>query len=649
MQPLWRPSEARIAAANLTRFTQFVNERYAVGAGDYAALWQWSIAERERFWSAVWDFGQIKASERGERVLVDGDRMPGARWFPEARLNFAENLLRRRDDAEAIVFWNESGRQSSLTYAELFEQTAHVSAALKQWGVQPGDRIAALLPNIPEAIVVMLAAASLGAIFSSCSPDFGVAGAVDRFGQIAPRVLFVADGYLYGGKSFSSLDKATAIRAAVPSIETCVLIPYLDRNATPPASPGWTSWHDVVATPARELTFAQLPFDHPLYILYSSGTTGVPKCIVHGAGGTLLQHVKEHVLHTDLRRDDRLFYFTTTGWMMWNWLVSALASEATVVLFDGSPFAPTERVLWDLAEQERVTVFGTSAKYLAALEKAGASPRETHRLDSLRAVLSTGSPLLPESFDYVYREIKADVCLSSISGGTDIVSCFVLGVPTLPVVRGEIQARGLGMQVEVFNEHGRPVESEKGELVCTAAFPSMPVGFWNDPDGSRYRAAYFERYPGVWRHGDYTELTSHGGVIIYGRSDAVLNPGGVRIGTAEIYRQVEQVPEVVESLAVGQSWQGDVRIVLFVRLRDGVTLDDAIRRRIVQQVRSGASPRHVPAKILQVSDIPRTRSGKIVELAVADCIHGRPVHNVEALANPAALEQFRGLVELQSD
>ncbi len=646
---LWRPSEDRIAAANLTRFTHFVNDRYAVGAHDYAALWQWSIAEREQFWSAVWDFCQIKASARGERVLVDGDRMPGARWFPDARLNFAENLLRRRDDAEAIVFWNEAGRQSSLTYAELYEQTAHVAASLKQWGVQSGDRVAALLPNIPEAIVVMLAAASLGAIFSSCSPDFGVSGAVDRFGQIAPRVLFVADGYTYGGKSFSSLDKATAIRAAVPSIETCVMIPYLDRDATPPPAPGWKSWHEALASAGSDLDFAQLPFDHPLYILYSSGTTGVPKCIVHGAGGTLLQHVKEHVLHTDLRRDDRLFYFTTTGWMMWNWLVSALASEVTVVLFDGSPFAPTERILWDLAEQERVTVFGTSAKYIAALEKAGASPRQTHRLDSLRAVLSTGSPLLPESFDYVYREIKADVCLSSISGGTDIVSCFVLGVPTLPVYRSEIQARGLGMQVEVFDDHGRPVEGEKGELVCTAAFPSMPVGFWNDPDGSRYRAAYFERFPGVWRHGDYTELTSHGGVIIYGRSDAVLNPGGVRIGTAEIYRQVEQVPEVVESLAVGQSWQGDVRIVLFVRLRDGVTLDDALRRRIVQQVRTGASPRHVPAKILQVADIPRTRSGKIVELAVADCIHGRPVHNVEALANPTALDQFRGLAELQFD
>jgi acetoacetyl-CoA synthetase len=647
--PLWRPSEERVAAANLTRFTHFVNDRYAVGANDYAALWRWSTVQREQFWTAVWDFCHIRASARGERVLVDGDRMPGARWFPDARLNFAENLLRRRDDAEAIVFWNEAGRQSSLTFAQLYEQTAHVAAALKQWGVQPGDRVAALLPNIPEAIVVMLAAASLGAIFSSCSPDFGVSGAVDRFGQIAPRVLFVADGYTYGGKSFSSVDKAAAILAQVPSIETCVLIPYLNKNAQTSQSAGWKHWSEALAAPADEIAFAQLPFDHPLYILYSSGTTGVPKCIVHGAGGTLLQHVKEHVLHTDLRRDDRLFYFTTTGWMMWNWLVSALASEATVVLFDGSPFAPTERILWDLAEQERVTVFGTSAKYIAALEKAGAKPRETHRLDSLRAVLSTGSPLLPESFDYVYREIKADVCLSSISGGTDIVSCFVLGVPTLPVYRSEIQARGLGMQVEVFDDHGRSIEGQKGELVCTAAFPSMPVGYWNDPDGSRYRAAYFERYPGVWRHGDYTELTSHGGAIIYGRSDAVLNPGGVRIGTAEIYRQVEQVPEVVESLAVGQSWQGDVRIVLFVRLRDGITLDDALRRRIVQQVRTGASPRHVPAKILQVADIPRTRSGKIVELAVADCIHGRPVHNVEALANPAALEQFRGIVELQID
>ena len=646
---LWQPSAERVAQANITQFTHFVNDRYSAGATDYDSLWRWSNARREQFWPAVWDFCQVISAERGERVLVDGQRMPGARWFPDARLNFAENLLRRRDEHEAIVFWNESGRQASLTFAELYEQTARVAAALQAWGVQPGDRIAALLPNIPEAVVVMLAAASIGAIFSSCSPDFGISGAVDRFGQIAPRVLFVADGYTYGGKTFHTVDKAEAILQKVPSIETCVLIPYVNRDATPPESPRWKSWSEATSAPADELRFAQLPFDHPLYILYSSGTTGVPKCIVHGAGGTLLQHLKEHRLHTNLRRDDRLFYFTTTGWMMWNWLVSALASECTIVLFDGSPFFPHERILWDLAEQERITAFGTSAKYLAALEKAGARPRETHRLDHLRTILSTGSPLLPESFDYVYRDIQADVCLSSISGGTDIVSCFVLGSPTLPVRRGEIQARGLGMQVEVFDDQGQATQGQKGELVCTAPFPSMPVGFWNDADSSRYRAAYFERYPGVWRHGDYTELTPHGGAIIYGRSDAVLNPGGVRIGTAEIYRQVEQVSEVVESLAIGQAWQGDVRIVLFVRLRDGLVLDDAIRRRIVQQVRSGASPRHVPAKILQVADIPRTRSGKIVELAVADVIHGRTVHNVEALANPAALDQFRQLPELQRD
>lgn len=647
--PLWRPSDERIANANLTRFMQFVGAVYGVSMPDYESLWRWSVERRELFWPAIWDFCKVIAGERGEPVLINGDRMPGATWFPHAKLNFAENLLRRREDAEAIVFWNEAGRQSSLSFAQLYDHTARVAAALRAWGVQPGDRVAALLPNVPEAVIVMLAAASMGAIFSSCSPDFGVSGAVDRFGQIAPRVLFVADGYSYGGKRFGTIDKATAIVEQVPSIETVVLIPYLDRDAVPPAMSLWKPWSEALSHTNEPLSFAQLPFNHPLYILYSSGTTGVPKCIVHGAGGTLLQHLKEHVLHTDLRRDDRLFYFTTTGWMMWNWLVTALASECTIVLFDGSPFAPHERILWDLAEQERITAFGTSAKYIAALEKAGARPRETHRLDHLRTILSTGSPLLPESFDYVYREIKQDVCLASISGGTDIVSCFVLGVPTLPVYRGEIQARGLGMQVAVFDDHGQAVVGRKGELVCTAPFPSMPIGFWNDPDGSRYRAAYFERYSGVWRHGDYTELTPHGGVIIYGRSDAVLNPGGVRIGTAEIYRQVEQVPEVVESLAVGQVWQGDVRIVLFVRLRDGLTLDEGIRRRIVQQVRSGASPRHVPGKILQVNDIPRTRSGKIVELAVADVIHGRPVQNVEALANPNALEQFRGREELFCD
>ena len=633
----------------ITRFARFVNERYGVAGKDYDSLWRWSVDRREEFWQAVWDFCRVIASVRGERVLMDGDRMPGAKWFPDARLNFAENLLRRRDEAPAIVFWNELGRQEELSFAGLHEQTARLAWWLRGKGIGPGDRVAALLPNLPQAVIVMLAAASVGATFSSCSPDFGVPGAVDRFKQIAPRILFVADGYRYAGKLFATIGKGAEILAQIPSIERCVLIPYLEKDALPPADNRWITWADAMSGPADEIEFAQLPFDHPLYIVFSSGTTGVPKCIVHGAGGTLLQHLKEHVLHTDLRNGDRLFYFTTTGWMMWNWLVSGLATGCTLILYDGSPVHPSERILWDMAEAEGVTAFGASARYLAALEKSGSRPARTHRLDSLRTVLSTGSPLAPESFDFVYRDIKSDVCLASISGGTDIVSCFVLGNPALPVFAGEIQVRGLGMKVEVFDAQGRTVVGQKGELVCTAAFPSMPVGFWNDPDGSRYRAAYFERFPGVWRHGDYAEITSRDGMVIHGRSDAVLNPGGVRIGTAEIYRQVEQVPEVMDSIVVGQSWRGDVRIVLFVRLRDGATLDDSLRHQIRQQIRAGASPRHVPAKIVHVTDIPRTRSGKIVELAVADIVHGRTVQNSDALANPEALMLFANRPELQED
>jgi len=648
-QALWQPNPERIVEMGITRFTRFVKDSHGVTGDDYDSLWRWSVAHREHFWSAVWDFCQVIASDRGERVLVNGERMPGAKWFSDARLNFAENLLRRRDDSPAIVFWNELGRQERLSFAELYEQTARLASWLRSRGIRPGDRVAALLPNLPQAVIVMLATASVGATFSSCSPDFGVSGVVDRFRQIAPRILFIADGYRYGGKLFPSIDKGTAIREQIPSIETCVLIPYLDKEARPPADKLWVAWSDAMSGKDGEIAFEQLPFDHPLYIVFSSGTTGVPKCIIHGAGGTLLQHLKEHVLHTDLRPGDRLFYFTTTGWMMWNWLVSGLATGCTLILFDGSPVHPNENILWDMADAEGVTAFGTSAKYLASLEKAGTRPAQTHRLDTLRTVLSTGSPLSPESFEFVYRDIKSDVCLSSISGGTDIVSCFVLGNPALPVYAGEIQVRGLGMQVEVFDAQGCAITGQKGELVCTASFPSMPLGFWNDPDGNRYRAAYFERFPGVWCHGDYAEITPRGGVIIHGRSDAVLNPGGVRIGTAEIYRQVEQVPEVMESIVVGQSWRDDIRIVLFVRLREGAALDEALRLQIKQQIRSGASPRHVPAKILDVADIPRTRSGKIVELAVADIIHGRQVQNRDALANPEALALFADRPELLED
>jgi acetoacetyl-CoA synthetase len=543
------------------------------------------------------------------------------------------------------VFWNELGRQRALTYRELGESVAAVAAALQHHGIGPGDRVAGFLPNLPEAVIAMLASASLGAIWSSCSPDFGANGVLDRFGQIEPRILVTADGYRYAGKAIDLLPRVREVRARIPVIERVVIVPYLSERPDIGGIPGaviWAEWMDG----GTDGPFVRLPFDHPLYIMYSSGTTGLPKCMVHGAGGTLLQHLKELVLHTDLTREDRIFYFTTCGWMMWNWLVSSLAVGATVVLFDGAPLTPPE-VLWNMAERERVTVFGTSAKYLALAEKEGLRPARTHDLSPLRAILSTGSPLAPTGFDYVYRDVKADLHLASISGGTDIISCFALGNPIAPVRRGELQTRGLGMAVEVFDESGTPVRERDGELVCTRPFPSMPVAFWNDPDGAKYRSAYFDHYPGVWRHGDWARLTEHDGLVITGRSDATLNPGGVRIGTAEIYRQVEQLPEVVESLVVGQEWEGDVRIVLFVRLRPGAVLDQVLEDRIRRRIREHASPHHVPKRIVAVADIPRTISGKITELAVRDVIHGRPVSNTEALANPAALELFRALPQLR--
>ncbi|MGQ0546991.1 MAG: acetoacetate--CoA ligase, partial [Betaproteobacteria bacterium] len=540
--------------------------------------------------------------------------------------------------------WGEDRIKRKLSHKSLYVLVSRLQQALVDAGVEPGDRVAGYLPNLPESAAAMLAATSLGAIWSSCSPDFGVQGVVDRFGQIEPKVLFCADGYLYGGKEFDSQEKVAQVLDRLPSVEECVVIDYLGEPAT-----AGTSLYDFIEPfdPA-EMAFRRFDFNHPLYILYSSGTTGVPKCIVHGAGGTLLQHLKEQRLHSDVRAGDRLFYFTTLGWMMWNWLISGLASEATLLLYDGSPFVGRGRALFDLADAERMTHFGTSAKFIDALGKAGVKPRETHRLDGLRAVLSTGSPLLPEGFDYVYNEIKSDVCLSSISGGTDIVSCFVLGNPAGPVWRGEIQAKGLGMDVQVFDEQGSPLVGEKGELVCTKPVPSMPLGFWNDPDGAKYRAAYFEKYPNVWRHGDWSEITPRGGIVIYGRSDAVLNPGGVRIGTAEIYRQVETLGEVVESLVIGQEWDGDVRVVLFVKLKEGVSLSDELVSRVKKRIRDNTTPRHVPAKVLEVADIPRTKSGKIVELAVREVVHGRPVKNIEALANPEALAHFKNRAELQT-
>jgi acetoacetyl-CoA synthetase len=648
-KPLWTPSAERIAAANITRFAREAEVRWGVKLPDYAALHAWSVAAPEQFWTSIWDFGAV-AGERGDTVLVDGERMPGAKWFPAARLNFAENLLRRRDEQDAIVFWGEDKLKNRLTHGELYREVARFAAALREMGVGKGDRVAAWMPNMPETIVAMLAAASIGAIFTSASPDFGVQGVLDRFGQTEPKVLIAADGYWYNGKRIDTLPKLAEAVAQLPSVKRVVVVPYVHGTHDLSGIAHARLLADFVKPhhAATEIAFEPLPFDHPLYIMYSSGTTGVPKCIVHCAGGALLQHVKEHQLHSDVKPDDRVFYFTTCGWMMWNWLVSGLAAGATLLLYDGSPFVDDGRILFDYADAEGMTHFGTSAKFIDALAKTGLKPRETHRLDTVRALMSTGSPLVPEGFDYVYRDIKADLQLASISGGTDIISCFVLGCPTLPVWRGEIQCKGLGMAVEVFDEDGRPVERQKGELVCTKPFPVMPIGFWNDADGAKYRAAYFERFPNVWCHGDFCEVTAHGGLIIYGRSDATLNPGGVRIGTAEIYRQVEKLDEVVESIVIGQDWQGDVRVVLFVKLREGLVLDDALIAKIKKTIRDNTTPRHVPAKVLQVTDIPRTKSGKIVELAVRNVVHDQPVKNVEALANPEALAYFRNRAELKT-
>ena len=652
-KPLWQPSPERVRNANLTAFARQARERWGVAAKDYAGLHHWSVSEPAQFWQSVWSFCEVIGDERGGPALVDGSRMPGARWFPEARLNFAENLLRRRDRSTAIVFWSEDRLKTSVTCAELYSEVSRLSQALRAAGVKPGDRVAGYMPNVPGTVIAMLAATSLGATWSSCSPDFGVQGVLDRFGQIGPKVLFAADGYFYNGKTIDLLPRLKEIAGAIPSIEKLVVVPY--TRPRPPLSglPRAVNVHDLMAPwRPREITFERFPFDHPLFIMYSSGTTGVPKCIVHGAGGTLIQHLKEHRLHVDLKPGERLFYFTTCGWMMWNWLVSALASRAVIALYDGSPFMSAGRILFDYADAARINVFGTSAKFIDSAAKAGLKPRLTHRLASVKTLLSTGSPLVPEGFDYVYREVKGDLHLASISGGTDLIGCFVLGNPLAPVWRGEIQCPGLGMKVGVYNEEGRLVRGEKGELVCTAPFPSMPVGFWNDTDGARYRAAYFEKFPGVWCHGDYIEQTARDGFVIYGRSDAVLNPGGVRIGTAEIYRQVESLDEVVESLVIGQDWPperpADVRMVLFVRLRDDLRLDDALIERIKRRIRDNTTPRHVPARIVQVPDIPRTKSGKIVELAVRNVVHGRPVRNVEALANPEALAHYKDRPELTS-
>ena len=652
-QPLWTPSPDRARAANITRFKEQVAKAWRVDLADTDALYEFSVSEREKFWQSVRDFVQVKAAAWGTCVLVDGDRMPGAKWFPDARLNFAENLLRRRDDADALVFRGEDKVGRRLSFAQLYDRVSVLSQALKGAGVGPGDRVAGYLPNMPETIVAMLAAASIGATWASCSPDFGVAGVLDRFGQIEPKVLFACDGYRYNGKRHDTLGKLKEIAAALPGLARVVVAAYgdqrLDARTLAAAVPGAVTLEDFCRGAAPgDIDFARLPFDHPLYILFSSGTTGAPKCIVHSAGGAILKHATEQPIHCDIRADDRVFFFTTCGWMMWNWLAAALAWGATPLLYDGSPSYPGPEALFDFADAERATLFGTSAKFIDSLAKTGFRPIKTHSLATVRTLCSTGSPLAPEGFDFVYRAIKKDVHLASISGGTDILGCFCGGDPTKPVWRGEIQTRILGMAVEVFDEDGRPVRGRKGELVCTKPFPTMPLGFWGDDDGSRYRAAYFEAFPNVWTHGDYVELTGHGGLIIYGRSDATLNPGGVRIGTAEIYRQVEKLSEVREAIVVGQDWRNDVRVVLFVVLREGLVLEPALVERIKSQVRRNCTPRHVPAVIVQVADIPRTKSGKITELAVRDVIHGRPVKNVEALANPEALRLFEDLPQLKA-
>ena len=653
-QPLWRPEKAAIASANVTGFARHCEKQRDVSLTNYDDLHRWSVEEPAAFWGAVWEFCGILGSRNSDAVVENVEKMPGARWFPEARLSYAENLLRTRGQGEAIVFRAEDKVEARLTHVQLFESVARIAAALRREGVGPGDRVVGYLPNMPEAVIAMLATASIGAVWSSCSPDFGVQGVVDRFGQIEPKVMFVVDGYFYNGKTHSVMEKNAKVVASIPSIQRVVVARLATLIGDADAEIGgvdkavwWNEYAGGGETP--ELEFEQTPFDHPLYIMFSSGTTGVPKCIVHSAGGTLIQHMKEHQLHVGIKPGERLFYFTTCGWMMWNWLVSALASGATLMLYDGSPFYPDGNVLFDFAQDEKWNVFGTSAKYIDAVAKAGLDPAASHDLSALRGILSTGSPLSPEGFDFVYQHIHQDVCLSSICGGTDIISCFILGNPALPVWRGEIQCAGLGMDVAVLDEDGKPLDDgNKGELCCGSTFPSMPIGFWNDPDGEKYHNAYFDKFDGYWCHGDYIERTVHGGYIVHGRSDAVLNPGGVRIGTAEIYRQAERIPEVLESLVIGQQWQGDVRVVLFVRLDDGRVLDDALIKRIRDEIRANTTPRHVPAKVIQVKDIPRTKSGKIVELAVRKVVHGEEVKNREALANPEALELFRDLPELSS-
>ena len=647
---LWQPSTEQVEATNMYRFMELINKRFGTSLNNYDNLYDWSISNIAAFWGQIWDFCQIKASVPYEQIIDDVDKMPGARWFEGALLNFAENLLRRRDNHVALIFRGEDKVRRTLTYAQLYDEVARVATALKNAGVNVGDRVVGFVPNMPESIIAMLATTSLGAVWSSCSSDFGIKGVLDRFGQIQPKVLITADGYFFKGKKLDSLTRIAEIAKQIPSIEKVVVIPYISEKPDVNAINNAELYADFKSSQDNlQVNFTQLPFDHPLYIMYSSGTTGQPKCMVQSAGGILIHHLKELVLNTNLSANDTIFYFTTCGWMMWNWLVSSLAVGATVVLYDGNPFHPNGEALWQMVQDESVTIFGTSAGYLSALQNSGVRPKESVNLSSLKAVLSTGSPLSVESFNFVYDSIKPDIQLASIAGGTDLNGCFALGNPMGPVYEGELQCRGLAMKVFAYDDTGKPVNNQEGELVCTAPFPSMPVYFWNDPDATKYHEAYFDVFPGVWRHGDFISITPHNGVIIHGRSDATLNPGGVRIGTAEIYRRVENFEEIEDSVVVGQEWRNDVRVILFVKMSQSHSLTETLKEKIRKSIRENASPRHVPAKIIAVSDIPYTRNMKKVELAVKKMIHGQEVNNKEALRNPESLYLFAEIPEIEVD
>ncbi|MGD8228577.1 MAG: acetoacetate--CoA ligase [Desulfobacteraceae bacterium] len=647
---LWQPSEERIKNSNMYRFMKIINEKYNKDFTEYAPLWEWSTENIPDFWASMWEFAEIKASQPYTEVVDELNKMPGAKWFSGAKLNFAENLLRYRDDQVALIFKGEEQDSTKMTYAELYDEVARVAKSLRDLGVQPGDRVVGFMPNMPQTIIAMLAATSVGATWSSCSPDFGIKGVLDRFGQIKPRVLFTANGYWFKGKNFDSLTRIADILKELPTIEKVVVVPYTDQDSDISGVPNAVYYEDFKSPESSlEIEFEQLPFEHPLYIMYSSGTTGLPKCMVQSAGGILMHHMKELMLHTDLKREDTIFYFTTCGWMMWNWLTSSLGVGASLVLYDGFPFHPDAGVLWKMAQDEKITIFGTSAGYIAALMNSGVKPRETYDLTPLRSVLSTGSPLSVEGFEFIYKEVKNDLQLASISGGTDINGCFALGNPMGPVYAGELQCRPLGMKVYAFDEKGKPVINQQGELVCTTPFPSMPIYFWDDPDGQKYHSAYFDVYPNVWRHGDFIEINERGGIVISGRSDATLNPGGVRIGTADIYRQIEQMEEIEDSIVIGQPWKNDVRVILFVKPAEGVVLDDELKNKIKTILRTNASPRHVPAKIIVVPDVPYTLNMKKVELAVKKVVMGQEVLNKDALKNPEALDHYENIKELQED